>query len=345
MRPISCPLHTPNLGHGATLRWPIPLLFLVCLGVTGHAESGKLYRWVDQNGEVHYSDVIPPEQSGQGHSQLDRAGIERQAVPPPQSREDYLREQETNRLRAEQQKLAEEQEAADRLLLQTYDNEDEILLARNGKLAAVDAAVNVTHSNLHRHKRELTRLQSEAAGYERRGSSIPAKLRDRLDETERAIAAGYESIVRQEQRKDEIRAEFDEILHRFRELQRVRTPGVAAGENALGPVRTFADLDNILVCENDEACAEPWARAKAYVEQNATTPLQLFGPRIHMTAPASGDQDISIAVSWIPEPESPGSVLFMDLQCSKTPHGKALCASPKVEGMRNGFKAFVLQKP
>ncbi|MGW8367567.1 MAG: DUF4124 domain-containing protein, partial [Gammaproteobacteria bacterium] len=35
---------------------------------TGYAQ--KLYRWVDENGRVHYGDRIPPEASGQSRDLL-----------------------------------------------------------------------------------------------------------------------------------------------------------------------------------------------------------------------------------------------------------------------------------
>ena len=318
---------------------------LLALGGIGQAWAEKrLFRWVDQDGNVHYSDVIPPSQSTQGHDELSKEGITRKTVEPPKSREEYLREKELERLRSEQQKLIEQQQASDRVLLATYRTEDEILLTREGKIASVDAAITVILSNVQRQKRVLTDLQSEAAGHERRGQKIPKNLQGRIDEAEKAIAAAYESIVRREQQKDSVRAEFESNLTRFRDLKQLTAKSVS-NKRALSstPAQAFADLENVVICEGAASCNDLWGRAKTFVAQNATTPLQLFGPNIHMTALPAGDQDISITLSLIPNTEDPGSVIFMDLQCSRSPVGQQFCESPGVAKIRKGFKGFVRQ--
>ena len=37
-------------------------LFLLAFGYLSQASATKLYRWVDENGEVHYGDRVPPEE-------------------------------------------------------------------------------------------------------------------------------------------------------------------------------------------------------------------------------------------------------------------------------------------
>ena len=317
-----------------------PLLALAGTG-TAWAEK-RLFRWVDEDGNVHYSDVIPPSQSAQGHDELSKEGITRKSVEPPKSPEEYAREKELEHLRAEQQRLIEQQQAADRVLVETYRTEDEILLTRDGKIASVDAAIAVILSNVQRHKRSLTDLQSEAAGYERRGQKIPKSLHDRIGETERGIASAYESIVRREQQKDSIRAEYDGSLSRFRDLKQLTAKNASTKQDDLSTrMQGFADLDNVVICESTSSCTDLWARARAFVEQNATTRLQLFGPNIHMTALPASDQDISITLSLIPNTENPGGVIFMDLQCGRSPLAQQFCKTPDVEKVRKGFKGFV----
>ncbi len=329
----------------ASTHWPSGALVAALLLVQmGAAAATGLYRWVDQAGNVHYSDQLPPTEAASGHQELRKDGIEKEVVGPQKSRDEYLREQETERLRLEQQRLIEKQQAADRVLIETYRTEDDLILTRDGKLAAVDAATNVTLSNLQRQKRQLTDLQSEAAGHERRGQPIPEELRARIGETEKAITGSYESIVRREQEKDRIREGFERELSRFRALKQLALQIIAKPKEA-PPVRPqgFADLDNLVLCETLDACQALWVRAKTFVEQRATTPLQLFGPRIHMTSLPKSDRDLSLTLSWIPNPNDQGGVLFLDLQCSRTPLGKQFCASPAVEQVRKAFKPFLSQ--
>ncbi|MCB1831158.1 MAG: DUF4124 domain-containing protein, partial [Gammaproteobacteria bacterium] len=77
-----------------------------------------------------------------------------------------------------------------------------------------------------------------------------------------------------------------------------------------------------------------------YVRQHATTRLQLLAESIIMTGAPIKDNDITIAVSRIVEPDVPGARLFMDLQCKESPRGKDFCLTPEVERIRTGFREF-----
>lgn len=336
-------------GAGRTTASPLRagafLFAALLLTETSPAAAAGLYRWVDQAGNVHYSDQIPPPEATDGHRELRKDGIEKQVVGPQKSREELLREQEAERLRAEQQRLLEKQQAADRALIETYRTEDDLHLTRDGKLAAVDAATGVTLSNLQRQKRQLAALQGEAAGYEGRAQPIPETLRARIAEAEQAVWASYESIVRREQEKDRIRDAFDQELSRYRALKQLASQ--IAGKPKEAPaahVSGLADRANLVPCQDAPSCQALWARAKTFVEQRATTPTQLSGPRLHMSGLPKGDKDLSLTLAWIPNAEGQGGVLLLDIQCSGTPLGQQFCASPATEQVRKDFKPF-LQQP
>ena len=64
------------------------LIFLsTAILAAGSAMAGKVYRWVDENGEVHYSETLPPDFEDKKHDELDDQGIVRaedqSLVPPP----------------------------------------------------------------------------------------------------------------------------------------------------------------------------------------------------------------------------------------------------------------------
>ena len=39
------------------------------------AQAAEVYRWVDENGEVHYSETLPPDFKDKGHDVLNERGI------------------------------------------------------------------------------------------------------------------------------------------------------------------------------------------------------------------------------------------------------------------------------
>ncbi|MEJ1397702.1 MAG: DUF4124 domain-containing protein, partial [Candidatus Sedimenticola sp. (ex Thyasira tokunagai)] len=118
-------------------------LLIACIGT---ADAGRLYRWVDDQGKVHYSDHVPTEHSRSARSQLDERGLEVKRTEAAKSAKEIAREKELKKLREEQQRLIERQRAKDQVLLRTFRTEDDILMARNGKLTSIDTMIMIIRS-------------------------------------------------------------------------------------------------------------------------------------------------------------------------------------------------------
>ena len=61
-------MRTQPIQPGGLARiWPKRLLLtlVTCLGLWSGPASGAIYKWVDENGKVHYSDQPPPEESSE----------------------------------------------------------------------------------------------------------------------------------------------------------------------------------------------------------------------------------------------------------------------------------------
>ena len=101
----------------------------------------QLYKWVDKDGKVHYTDSIPPDQVNQGRKELTKQGRvagETEAALTTEQR--LAREQELARQKAEQ-KLYADQKRRDQTLLATYSSESDIDLARARNLEPVDGRI------------------------------------------------------------------------------------------------------------------------------------------------------------------------------------------------------------
>ena len=56
-------------------RLQITCLLAAWVMLAGSASADKVYRWVDENGEVHYTQSLPPNFKDQGHDILSGRGI------------------------------------------------------------------------------------------------------------------------------------------------------------------------------------------------------------------------------------------------------------------------------
>ena len=313
-------------------------LALILLLIVSSGTTARTYRWVDENGRVRYSDRLPPEYVDKARSHLDRRGIETQRVERAKTQEELARDAELKQLQAEQQRLIEAQREKDRALLRTFRNEDDIQMARDGKLASIDTSIRIDRSNIHRLKLKLATLQKNAADAERSGSKVSDSYLKQIEGTRKTLKDAHANIIRKEQHKVQIREKHQADLVRFRELKHLHQPQQEHSDDKTGRVTL---LETVVFCPDQGSCDALWQRAEAYVREHATTRMQLLAESIIMTAAPLKDKDITIAVSRIVEPESSAAKLFMDLQCKESPRGKEFCATAEVEAIRAGFRSYM----
>ena len=316
------------------VRYPLALMAAALL-VPALSEA-RFYRWVDEQGVVHYTDQIPPTQVDKGHTALSDKGIPLETVPPAQTLDELKRERELKRLRAEQERLLEQQRAADRVLLSSFRSVDDLIMARDGKLAAVDVVIGVSRGNIRREQERLAQLRSEAANLERAGKPIPPHLEEGIAKTERAIRDAYSSIVEREQQKEGIRVEFDRDLKRFRHLKDIPEDRTQVLEDSSRPA-----LGNLVTCVGKEQCARLWSRAVAYAREHATTPVQTAGPNILITSAPKTTEDLSLALSLIQEQGTETASLFLDMQCKNQGSADLDCKEERVLRVLDGFRHAV----
>ncbi|OQX34045.1 MAG: hypothetical protein B0D96_10310, partial [Candidatus Sedimenticola endophacoides] len=198
------------------------LLGLLLCAAPDHSEASKLYRWVDDEGTVHYTDQVPPEQSRRARTQLNERGMEVEHTEKARTPEQILQEQELQRLRAEQERLRAEQRAKDQVLLRTFRTEEDIRHALEGKLTAVDVMIQITRSNIRRAKVKLSEMQGDAATLERQGRPVSPQLQGNIETTREQIQEGYDTILGLEQQKSAISAKFTADQERFRILKNLK---------------------------------------------------------------------------------------------------------------------------
>lgn len=296
--------------------------------------EGRMYRWVDDQGVVHYTDRIPPTEVEKGHVQLNEQGLKVEEVAPAKTIEEIQRERELERLRAQQERLLEQQRASDRVLLRTFRSVDDLIMARDGKLAAIDVVIGVARSNIRRQQEWLKSLRIDAADLERAGKPVPEHLQESIGKAERYIRDAYASIVEREQQKESIRLDFDRDLKRFRQLRDI--PENSSGEPKPKVVRP--SLRNLVTCEGEAECRVLWQRAVAYVRENATTPVQTSGPNILITAPPETREDLSLTLSLIQDPGAESASLFLDMQCKGATPSDIACGDERSLKVLDGFR-------
>lgn len=191
--------------------------------VAGTPALAATYRWVDSKGKVHYGDVMPPQQSGLGHQELDRYGrVLREAPRTVLTPEEQRRRLEEESARAEHMRRVEDQQRRDRALLSTYADETEIDLARDRALELEQLTLNGLLARLGSSATRLSQANDQLARHRAARTPAPANLTQMRDEAQAELTRISEAIRAREKIMGELRLRFEADKERFQELMELK---------------------------------------------------------------------------------------------------------------------------
>lgn len=182
-------------------------------------ERQQLYRWVDENGVVHFGDSIPAEYAEQEKQVLNERGVTIGRIAGKAT------EEELAAMAAEEVAKAEVERArrADRALLATYLSVGEIERHRDRRVELLEAQSKVSQLYLTNLRKRLVTLLDDAARFkpyniDPDAPMIRPALANDIKETKDRIIR-YESRLADHKRSaDALRAEFQVAIDRYTEL-------------------------------------------------------------------------------------------------------------------------------
>lgn len=164
--------------------------FILALAFSLSAEA-KLYKWVDDKGDTHYGDVIPPEYASKD------------------------KEEEAAKNIANKKEI-EEKDRRVNALLNTYSSEKEIDLALERNLVLINARVESNNILLKSSQNTLDDLKKEVDNRSKEGRKIPQSLYDDISLTEAKVTRLQLERTKCEEELKSVKARFesDKILYR-----------------------------------------------------------------------------------------------------------------------------------
>jgi hypothetical protein len=186
--------------------------------------SASLYKWVDEDGNVRYSDRLPPSVSKKQHQQLNSQGMVVTTREAAKSQDELAAEAEVQRLQAE--KAAEEarqkkiQDQQDQVLLMTFSSEEELELARENRLAVLNSVIGLINNSIETTQEKLADLQDGAErNFLSQGKEVPGGLAQKIEFFTRKIETRIEQLNLKLAEKAKINEKYDTDLARYRELK------------------------------------------------------------------------------------------------------------------------------
>ena len=193
------------------------ILVMLCgLAWLSSAQAG-LYRWVDAEGNVFYSDRPPPENDS-AHSVLNKRGLEIRQINRAKTAEEVAAETaEAERRRAEHM-VEQRARHRDKVLLKTFTTERDLLLTRDDRLSAIDGAILLSEKRIKTWNQKLddVELRIDSFGSE---DQVPPRLKEERDIILRRIGSSEEYLLEKMKERERTAEQFEQDLARYRELK------------------------------------------------------------------------------------------------------------------------------
>jgi hypothetical protein len=200
---------------GICLRGLLPIGILVA-GMPAVAVAAKLYKWVDEHGQVHYSEVIPPQYRDRANVEIDRRG---RVLRRNEAFEEKKRQIDEDASRKQvEEKRNTEQGRRDKALLDTYTNEAEIDLARDRTIAFPQQVAESYEPRIRTVKQRGQALRAEKEGLVKAGKPVPVALVSEMAAVEKELGALLAEQQARQAEIEQIRERFSAQKARYREL-------------------------------------------------------------------------------------------------------------------------------
>jgi len=212
-------------GFPATMRDLAAMAVVAALALAvapAHAQK-QMYKWTDEQGNVHYTDKAPESRGG---VVLDKQGRPVRTIEaPPTPEQARAREAEAER----QKSLDKDQESAarrDRALLASYTTESEIDLARARASATYETQIQSAQAYMS----QLTKRKQDIDARKARfgDKPIPPQLEAESAGVNSEYAKNSDLVAQKRRELAAVVARYESDKARWRELKAVSTASTAA---------------------------------------------------------------------------------------------------------------------
>ena len=197
----------------------ISFFLLLCIGSL--PIQAKMFKWEDDDGNVHFGDTIPPQYLNKQHNQLNAQGavVSTHDEVKDETEEEKQEKYRLVKIEKEKQKEAKDQARQDRMLLDTYTTERDLTAARDARLDAVESQLQLSKSTIIDAKLKLDITEKQIATIKAAGNKVPNNITRKMKLEEKQLKTYQNLITSHEKKKLEINEQFGGYIIRFRELK------------------------------------------------------------------------------------------------------------------------------
>jgi len=175
--------------------------------------------WTNKDGVKECGDRIPPEYSQTGHQELNKQGLVVDETERAKTGEELEEAKKLAALKAEEDRIAAEQAKKDQILLDTFSSVDDLQMARDGKIAAIESSISLAQKRNEKMQQDLDKWVEKAAAEERSGKAPPEDLLKDIETLRGNIENNNAFIAEKHAEQETVKAAYTKDIERFNELK------------------------------------------------------------------------------------------------------------------------------
>lgn len=199
----------------------IALALVLAAGAAAEdAPTKKLYRWVDKDGKVQFSDTLPQEALDKARTEISAnsgrttSEIERALTPEEQAEKARLAEE-----RAITERAAEKERKAEEAMLASFQTEEELRRSYGVRVTLMQENLNAIEASLGSQRSSLTSLLAEASEAELQGRPVNAMQAATIRELREEMAKQQNMLVLKQAELIRLDQELEHLVQRFHTLK------------------------------------------------------------------------------------------------------------------------------
>jgi len=185
------------------------------------------FKWRDAQGNLHYSDSVPPEAAKFGYDVVNPQGIVIKHVERAKTDAELAAAKVEAAKQAAERRVAEQSARDDEQLLSNYPQEDDLKHAQQQQLEMLEQQVKAAAASLRNQEQSLADLLDRAAEAERTGKELPAEQTTQLGRMRKQVDDQRLTVAQRERDRDEASSHFEAQVAHYRELKAKLKPQAA----------------------------------------------------------------------------------------------------------------------
>lgn len=189
-------------------------------GAMAQEKAKKLYRWVDKDGKVQFSDTLPAEALEHARTEISSESgrttgeVGRQLTPEEQAAADRLAAQQ-----AREQRDAEQQRQTEEAMLASFQTEEDLRRSYGMRVTLMQENLNAIEAGIGSQRNSLTSLLAEASEAELGGKAVNARQAATIRELHLEMAKQQNMLVVKQAELMKLDEELEYLVKRFHELR------------------------------------------------------------------------------------------------------------------------------